>query len=683
MLQRVLVANRGEIALRVSRTLRRMSIDAVCVYTDADSRSRHVLEASEAVRLDSPQGYLDAQRIVDVALERGCDAVHPGYGFLSESASFARTCSANGLTFIGPPADAIALMGDKINAKKAVAAVGVPVVEGLADPAATDDDLIEAAGRIGPPVILKPSGGGGGKGMHVVNELSELPAVIGVARREALASFGDSTLLLERFVHRPRHIEMQVFADTHGNLVALGERECTLQRRHQKVVEEAPSVFLNDAARTRMADCAVEVARACSYVGAGTVEFIVSGDDPEAFFFMEMNTRLQVEHAVTEMVLGVDLVEWQVRVASGEHLVWPTQSAVPVPRGHAIEARVYAEDPGRGFLPSSGTIVGLKEPASSGVVRVDSSLSLGVQIGTAYDPMLAKVVSWGEDRHSAISRLERALRDTDILGVTTNVSFLTALLDDAEVKAGEFDTGLVETKGRLLAASSTASTQLLAAGAVVDAWETHSESNSESNLAPQEAVRLGARSESASSGRDLGAWGAFDGWRVGGPVARRRRWQVGGQETQTEVGDGWVAVGDERFDFRVHRGGGPGELSMEFDGVTRSYLWGRDGEHLWVGAGGRSLRLTPARPVRLHGGPVASRGGQVASPMPGAVAALYVAEGDEVREGERLVSVEAMKMEHVVNAPLDGRVGEVLVHVGDKVTLDQVLIIVEESADAR
>ncbi len=681
MFRRVLVANRGEIALRVCRTLRRMGIDAVCVYTDPDRSSRHVVEAPVAVRIGSSQAYLDAERIVEVAVEYGCDAVHPGYGFLSESAIFARMCAAGGLTFIGPPADAIALMGDKINAKRAVAAVGVPVVDGLADPSATDSDLVEAAWRIGPPVILKPSGGGGGKGMHVVVDLSELPSVIEVARREAFGAFGDSALLLERFVGRPRHIEMQVFADAYGNVVALGERECTLQRRHQKVIEEAPSPFLKGAARERMAECAVKAARACSYAGAGTVEFIVSSDDPEAFFFMEMNTRLQVEHAVTEMVLGVDLVEWQVRVAAGEPLAWTTQGVVPPPKGHAVEARVYAEDPSRGFLPSSGAIVGLREPDSFEGVRVDSSLSIGAQIGTTYDPMLAKIVAWGEDRTAAINRLAHALRATDIIGVTTNVAMLVALLEDRDVRAGDFDTGLVERKAGLAAAPGDVDLELAGVGAIIDA------AGSLQTRTPTLTDQLGGRrspGEPASGGGgDVpGAWGLRDGWRVGGPVAHRRRWQVGGQVIETEVGDGWVAVAGERFEFGLLLARGEGEVSVEFDGVTRSYLWGIDGDDLWVGTGGRSLRLPPARSATSRGGPVMTRGGLVLSPMPGVVAALHVQLDDEVRAGDRLVSVEAMKMEHVVTSPKDGQVREVRVCAGDKVKLDELLIVIGERADA-
>ena len=413
----VLVANRGEIAVRVIRTLRAMGIRSVAVFSDADANARHVAEADVAVGIGpaaARQSYLNIEAVVAAARRTGAQAIHPGYGFLSENAEFAAALEAAGIVFIGPPVKAIQTMGDKIAAKTTVSAFGVPVVPGIARPGLTDADLIAAAGDIGYPVLVKPSAGGGGKGMRVVHEPSELQAALTSARREAGAAFGDDTLFLERFVLNPRHIEVQVLADGYGNVVHLGERECSLQRRHQKVIEEAPSPLLDEATRARIGAAACDTARSVDYTGAGTVEFIVSADRPDEFFFMEMNTRLQVEHPVTEMVTGVDLVELQVRVAAGEKL--PIAQDDITMTGHAIEARVYAEDPARGFLPTGGDVLDLAEPQGPGV-RVDSGLARGTVVGSDYDPMLAKVIAHADDRASALRALDRALADTAVLGV--------------------------------------------------------------------------------------------------------------------------------------------------------------------------------------------------------------------------------------------------------------------------
>jgi acetyl-CoA/propionyl-CoA carboxylase biotin carboxyl carrier protein len=445
MFDTILVANRGEIAVRVIDTLRRLGIRSVAVYSDADAGAKHVLAADIAVRIGpakASESYLSIEKIVAAARRTGAQAVHPGYGFLSENAAFAAACERAGLTFVGPPASAIEAMGDKIRAKLTVAEAGVPVVPGRTAPDMTDEELTAAATEIGFPVLLKPSAGGGGKGMRLVTAAAELPDAIASARREAAASFGDDTLLVERFVARPRHIEIQVLADTHGTVLHLGERECSLQRRHQKIVEEAPSPFLDEPTRQRMGQAAVDAAKAVGYTGAGTVEFIVSGDRPDEFFFMEMNTRLQVEHPVTELVTGIDLVEQQLRVAAGERL-----TVVPgPPDGHAIEVRVYAEDPARGFLPTGGRVLALREPAG---LRVDSALLPGMTVGSDYDPMLAKYVAHGATRDEALRRLRAGLRDAEILGVTTNLGFLQRLLADPDVVAGRLDTGLVERKPEL------------------------------------------------------------------------------------------------------------------------------------------------------------------------------------------------------------------------------------------
>ncbi|MFI7313649.1 acetyl/propionyl/methylcrotonyl-CoA carboxylase subunit alpha [Streptomyces hygroscopicus] len=456
MFDTVLVANRGEIAVRVIRTLRRLGVRSVAVYSDADADARHVREADTAVRIGpapAAESYLSIERLLEAAARTGAQAVHPGYGFLAENGAFARACADAGLAFIGPPAWAIELMGDKIRAKETVRAAGVPVVPGSSGSGLTDDQLIAAAREIGMPVLLKPSAGGGGKGMRLVRDAALLGDEIAAARREARGAFGDDTLLVERWIDRPRHIEIQVLADGQGQVVHLGERECSLQRRHQKIIEEAPSPLLDEATRARMGEAAVAAARSCGYVGAGTVEFIVPGDDPSAYCFMEMNTRLQVEHPVTELTVsvggrtGLDLVEWQLRVAAGEPLPFG-QDEVAF-RGHAVEARICAEtaraaaDGRVDFLPSAGTVLALDEPVGEGV-RVDSGLSPDTEVGTVYDPMLAKVIAHGPDRPTALRRLRAALGSLTVLGVDTNTGFLRRLAAHPTVVSGELDTGLVD-----------------------------------------------------------------------------------------------------------------------------------------------------------------------------------------------------------------------------------------------
>ena len=467
MFDTVLVANRGEIAVRVIRTLREMGIRSVAVYSDADAGARHVADAlaagGVAVRIGpapARQSYLNIDAVIGAARRTGAQAVHPGYGFLAENPDFAAAAEAAGIVFIGPPVAAIRTMGDKITAKRTVEAFGVPVVPGLARPGLTDAELIAAAPEIGYPVLVKPSAGGGGKGMRVVERAADLAAAIAGARREAAAAFGDDTLFLERYVLRPRHIEVQVLADRYGNIVHLGERECSLQRRHQKVIEEAPSPLLDAPTRARIGAAACDTARSVDYIGAGTVEFIVSADRPGEFFFMEMNTRLQVEHPVTEMITGVDLVEWQVRIAAGEKL--PVVQDEITPRGHAIEARVYAEDPATGFLPTGGEVLELVEPAHA---RIDSGLAKGTVVGSEYDPMLAKVITHAGDRATALRALDRALAGTAVLGVVTNIEFLRFLLADPDVAAGRLDTGLLDRRLSAFGPAAPSDEQLIAAAA--------------------------------------------------------------------------------------------------------------------------------------------------------------------------------------------------------------------------
>ncbi|WP_046731614.1 biotin carboxylase N-terminal domain-containing protein [Streptomyces humi] len=663
MFDTVLVANRGEIAVRVVRTLRSLGVRSVAVYSDADADARHVREADTAVRLGpAPAGesYLSVARLLDAAARTDAQAVHPGYGFLAENAAFARACEAAGLVFIGPPADAIALMGDKIRAKETVEAAGVPVVPGGRDP-----ELADAARALGAPVLLKPSAGGGGKGMRLVRDLALLDDEIAAARREARASFGDDTLLVERWVDRPRHIEIQVLADGHGNVVHLGERECSLQRRHQKVVEEAPSVLLDEATRAAMGEAAVQAARSCGYVGAGTVEFIVPGGDPSSYYFMEMNTRLQVEHPVTELVTGLDLVEWQLRVAAGERLPYG-QGDIAL-TGHAVEARICAEDPARGFLPTGGTVLLLDEPSGAGV-RTDSGLSEGTEVGSRYDPMLSKVIAYGPDRETALRKLRAALAGTVTLGVGTNAGFLRRLLAHPAVVAGELDTGLVEREADGLVPDAVPA-QVYAAAAL---------------------LRHGALAPAGGPGW-ADPFAATDGWRLGG----RRAWtpyhlQVPGRDPVTvrvrSTPDGTAELllpgSAEPVRGSVPRGRTEGHrFTFGLDGVTHSFAALPDGT--WLGLDGDAWQVRDHDPVAATLDRGAHSGADsLTAPMPGTVTVVKVAVGDEVTAGQSLLVVEAMKMEHVISAPHAGTVAELDVRPGTTVAMDQVLAVVAPAAPA-
>ncbi|GAA1263106.1 acetyl-CoA carboxylase biotin carboxylase subunit [Sphaerisporangium rubeum] len=654
MFDTVLVANRGEIALRILRTLRRLGVRSVAVYADADQGARHAAEADVAVRL--PGGYLDVDGVVAAALATGARAVHPGYGFLAENAAFARRCAEAGLVFAGPPPAAMEAMADKIRAKATVAGAGVPVVPGAAEP---EDDLAAVAASVGYPVLIKPSAGGGGKGMLVVRSPEELPAALESARRTAVAAFGDGTLLLERFVSNPRHIEIQVMADAHGGVVHLGERECSLQRRHQKIIEEAPSPLLDDATRAAMGAAAVRAAAAVGYVGAGTVEFIVPGDEPgHPGYFIEMNTRLQVEHPVTELVTGLDLVELQLRVAAGEPLPF-TQDEIRS-RGHAIEARVYAEDPAHGFLPTGGRVLALTEPAG---VRVDSGIQAGGVVGSDYDPMLSKVIAWGRDRPATLRLLDAALRATTVLGVTTNIAFLRALLADPAVAAGDLGTGLIDER-----------LDTLLAAAYGDG-------------APPRDVRAAAalvfQDDLAEAAGD-DPWDVPDGWRLGELAWTTWLLETRGNTTRVQVrgtpGHGAEVVlddGEPAAEARLTRG--DGEVLVTLDGVTRRYACASDGRAVWLGRDGHAWAVTPHVPGD-PGDAAAGRTGDgvVRSPMPGTVLLVKVVPGERVTEGQPLMIVEAMKMEHTVTSPMDGVVADLPVRAGRPVDMDAVLAVVRE-----
>ena len=620
----VLVANRGEIARRIIRTLRARGIRSVAVYSDADADAPHVREADIAVRIGpapATESYLDVEAVVGAALRTGADAIHPGYGFLSESVGLARSCAAHGIVFIGPGVSALEIMGDKARAREHVQAHGVPVVPGFDAAGLSDAQIAEAAAEVGYPLLVKPSAGGGGKGMEVVVDPAGLPTALASARRVAASAFGDDALILERLIRRPRHIEVQVFGDAQGRVIAIGERECTLQRRHQKVIEEAPSAGLAPSTRDALLEAAVRAAQSVDYVGAGTVEFLIDADAPDEVFFIEMNTRLQVEHPVTEAVTGLDLVALQVTVASGQPL-----DVTPQLRGHAVEARVYAESPERGFLPSTGEIL-LFEPPTG--VRVDAAVETGSTVSGFYDPLIAKVIAYADDRATALARLDRALADTVVLGVDTNIAFLRQLCRDERVVAGDLDTGLIETLLPLSAVQPDAA--MLAAAAE-------------------------ARRADDAPRRSAPLWRELPGWRLGAGAAPSA---LAAFLTDDED------VVEAPAPSPLHATNRRVRTAVDADGA------------IWVGADGHSARLRPLdRRARMQRRLAAadpatgSTGREGRAPMPGAVVAVHVADGATVVSGTPLISIEAMKMEHPVLAPHDGVV-HLLVAVGDQVRRGQ------------
>lgn len=675
----VLVANRGEIACRVIRTLKTLGIRSVAVYSEADAGARHVREADAAVCIGpaaATESYLSIPAILAACQDTGAQAVHPGYGFLSENLAFAQALADAGITFIGPNIEALNVMGDKIRSKNHVAGAGVPVVPGISRPGLTDDDLVRAAADVGYPLLIKPSAGGGGKGMHAVWAPAELPGTLATARRVAASAFGDDTLFLERLVATPRHIEVQILADNYGNVIHLGERECSLQRRHQKVIEEAPSPLLDGlhddgATRARIGAAACAAAASVNYTGAGTVEFLVSNDNPEEFFFMEMNTRLQVEHPVTEMVVRVngeqlDLVAWQLRIAAGEKLTIAQPDVVLA--GHAVEARVYSENPAQGFLPSAGTVAVLDESvAYRPGLRVDSSLLPGLEISANYDPMLAKVIAWGEDRTEALARLDEALRDYLVLGVPTNVEYLRLLITDPDVAAGRLDTNLIERKLPELSFRQLDAADYAAAAL----W-------SRAVVEPAPA----------------GPWARTDGWRVGDPAP----WLVscagpGRAGVVTVSGTGAHGVSGRPGVVHVtglaadDGGGGhtvrltvaDGGAVLVWDGEPRHYRLARVAEMVILGDGGWTARVplltredATARMLAGIEHEDAAADPDVRSPMPGTVTVVNVSTGDVVEAGAVLLAVEAMKMEHQLTASIAGTV-HLSVVVGGLVKADQVV----------
>jgi 3-methylcrotonyl-CoA carboxylase alpha subunit len=649
---KILIANRGEIACRVIRTARRLGIATVAVYSEADQHALHVELADEAWPIGPPpaaESYLSIDAILDAASKSGAEAVHPGYGFLSENAEFAEACATAGFVFIGPSASAIRRMGSKAEAKALMQRSGVPLVPGYHGQEQDPARLIDEAERLGFPVLIKAAAGGGGRGMRVVASTSEFSAALAGAKREAAASFGDDRMLIEKYLPRARHIEIQIFGDNHGNTVHLFERECSIQRRYQKVFEEAPAPGLDTKRRAEMGKAAVTAARAVGYVGAGTVEFIA---DTESFYFIEMNTRLQVEHPVTEMVTGLDLVEWQFRVAAGEALPVVDQRDLRL-HGHAIEARLYAEDPDRGFLPQTGTLHGLRL-SSADVARVDTGVRQGDRVTPFYDPMIAKIIAWGEDRPSALERLRRALAETAVLGVVTNLGLLVRVANHPEFAAAKIDTGFIERhRDALLPGRRPAPGTALAAAAV---------------------ARLIGRSAAATaaagrSGDRNSPWARIDGWRLSGEGCQEVVFRDGAEECTviaTARGRDWLLrVGEETIRAASERLP-DGSLTVVLDGVRGRATVLDHGDETGVFLAGENWRLVEIDPLAAHEGDDPGAG-RLTAPMPGRVTQLFVAAGDTVRHGEPLMIIEAMKMEHTVAAPVDGTVEAVRFAVGDLV----------------
>jgi 3-methylcrotonyl-CoA carboxylase alpha subunit len=653
--EKILIANRGEIACRVAATARRLGIRTVAVYSDADADARHVQACDEAVHIGGAapkDSYLRTERILEAAKATGAQAIHPGYGFLSENEGFAQACADAGLVFIGPPPSAIEAMGLKAASKQLMEKAGVPLVPGYhgrdQDPAL----LKREAARIGYPVLIKASAGGGGKGMRIVTKAEEFDAALASCQREAINSFGDDAVLVERYVTRPRHIEIQVFADTHGNCVYLFERDCSVQRRHQKVLEEAPAPGLSEARRAEMGAAAVAAAKAVGYVGAGTVEFIAEpteGGDLR-FYFMEMNTRLQVEHPVTEAITGLDLVEWQLRVAAGE-LLPITQQKDLRRHGHAIEARICAENPDANFLPSTGTLAVYRTPPGAKTfeldsLRIDSGVREGDAITPFYDPMIAKLIVWGENREQALARLDAALAQTHIVGLHTNVAFLRRVVKSRAFATADLDTALIERERAALFDAPPLPLALAAAGVIAH------------ELAQERSLE------------DADPWSKRDGWRLHGGARRRFDLDVGGTHhvvslERSHAGASTLVLGSTRHAFAASDPGG-GRHAVTLDGRRTVLTVHAVGEKRAVFCAEGSALLSLVDPI-LHAGEGASEGGRLTAPMPGKVIAFLAKPGDRVEAGQPLAVMEAMKMEHTIAAPRNGTVAELMYAVGDQV----------------
>ena len=653
MFKKILIANRGEIACRVAATARRMAIQTVAVYSDADAGAKHVAACDEAVHIGGSapgESYLRWERIIEVARATGAEAIHPGYGFLSENEEFARACVKAGLVFIGPPASAIQAMGLKAESKQLMEKAGVPLVPGYhgsdQDPAL----LQREADRIGYPVLIKASAGGGGKGMRAVDKSEDFAAALASCRREAINSFGDDAVLVEKYAQRPRHIEIQVFGDTQGNYVYLFERDCSVQRRHQTVLEEAPAPGMTEALRREMGEAAVAAARAVNYVGAGTVEFIVEQlDGKMKFYFMEMNTRLQVEHPVTEAITGLDLVEWQFRVAAGEPL--PLKQAQLKIHGHAIEARICAENPDKQFLPATGTLQVYRQPActrferADGGVRIDDGVREGDAISPYYDSMVAKLIVHGDTREDALARMDMALGEFHIVGLQTNVQFLRHVVASESFAKANLDTALIQREAAVLFEQEKIGAPLAMAG----------------------AIAFTLQQEKALETAD--PFSRRDGWRSHGPVSRSFEFEFHGQPHKAQLTyqhDGSLQLALNGQALSLHIEPAADGLLVTLNGQRAHLQVYRLGEQVHLFGAGGATQITVIDPL-AHAGVAQHEAGRLTAPMPGKVLSFAVQAGDKVSRGQALAVMEAMKMEHTIAAPADGVVAEILYAPGDQV----------------
>ena len=667
MFSRILIANRGEIACRVTRTARRMGVGVVAVYSDADARALHVALADEAFRVGTSaaaDSYLRGDRIIEAACRAGAQAIHPGYGFLSENAEFAEACEAAGLAFIGPGAAAIRSMGDKAGAKTLMAGAGVPLVPGYHGGNQSGEVLALEAGRIGYPVLIKACAGGGGKGMRVVPREQDFSAALAACRREAKSAFGDERVLLEKYLEGPRHVEVQVFADRHGGCVHLFDRDCSVQRRHQKIVEEAPAPGISESQRRNMSAAAVAAARAVNYVGAGTVEFIVDRDG--SFHFMEMNTRLQVEHPVTEMITGLDLVEWQLRIAAGEPLPL-AQEGLRI-QGHAFEARVYAEDPLRDFLPVTGCLMHLGLPEASPSVRVDSGVRSGDEITPYYDAMIAKIIVHGRDRAEALSTFRSALADLEVAGLASNAALLRRIARCPDFVEARLDTGLIERNRQELLAPPVAPGESVVALATVTAWQRLAD-------AAREAARRSSDPHSP--------WSPNDAWRLNGKQTQILTFRSAGHTLQVSARARGTGLDVEllgrsrRLNWRTVEGGA---LLVQLDDTEITGRVVRSHRRFDIFAAGEHhvLELDDPLAQEFDARPEA---GALVAPMPGRIVAVLVAAGATVEKGAPLLVLEAMKMEHTIAAPFPGRVARICFEPGQQVGEGALLVEFESGEE--